>query len=102
MTETLTDSLKDLSDNDKGFRYVKSGAGNVLNVLGGIISSGGGRSSNDTISKKSETAVCHLIHDYAKTYRHFIFDRQRNNVQLKFNYKATFMLEIRILLQLVS
>ncbi|XP_028408505.1 sperm receptor for egg jelly-like [Dendronephthya gigantea] len=56
MADTLTDSLKDLSDNDKGFRYVKSGASNVLNVLGGMVSSASGGSGNISTTIKNETA----------------------------------------------
>ncbi len=60
ITETLTDSLKYLSDNDKGFQNIKSGAGNVLAVLGGITTggSGGGNVSSSSPTNKSETAVC--------------------------------------------
>jgi hypothetical protein len=60
ITETLADSLKYLSDNDGGFQNVKSGAGNVLTVLGGMTTagSGGGNDSTSSPTNKSETAVC--------------------------------------------
>ena len=59
ITETLADSLKYLSDNDKGFQNIKFGAGNVLTVLGGMTTAGGGGNNSTTsLSNKSHTAVC--------------------------------------------
>lgn len=68
ITENLAGGLKQLSDDDAGFENIKSGAGNVVNVLGGMISSssGGGNASSSTNS--SQTTVCCRFYYFLASY----------------------------------
>lgn len=54
-------SLKQLSDNDKGFQNIKSGASNVVTALGGMFSGGSGGGNDSSPTNSSHTAVCTVV-----------------------------------------
>lgn len=61
ITENLVGRLKQLSDNDKGFQNIKSGAGNVVTALGGMFSGGSGGGNDSSPTNSSHTAVCTAV-----------------------------------------
>ena len=64
ITENLAGCLKNLSNNDNGFKNVRLGSVKVLTALGRLVTGcgdDGGNSSTSSNVNKSKTAVCSLF-----------------------------------------